>query len=49
MRIHPIFYIFLFELVLKSIQLQKRRIKIALDQEYEVEAILDERRKERNK
>jgi len=49
MRIHPIFHIFLFEPAPKSVRLQEERIEIAPDQEYEVEAIFNERRQGRAK
>ena len=49
MRIHPIFHISLLEPAPKSAQPQKGRIEIAPNQEYEVEAILNERRKGRGK
>jgi hypothetical protein len=49
MRIHPIFHISLLEPAPKSAQPQKGRIEVAPNQEYEVEAILNERRKGRGK
>jgi hypothetical protein len=49
MRIHPIFYISLLEPIPKLIQPQKRRIEIAPNQKYKVEAIFNERRKRRRK
>ncbi len=44
MQIHPIFYISLFEFILESAKIQKRKIEIAPYQKYKVEAIFNKRR-----